>query len=34
MCDECAILREHYPRDPEVRLVRGNKKPVDVVVAV
>ena len=22
MCGECAILREHYPRDPEVRLVR------------
>ena len=22
MCDECAILREHYPRDPEVRLER------------
>ena len=22
MCDECQILREHYPRDPEVRLGR------------
>ena len=22
MCDECQILREHYPRDPEVRLAR------------
>ena len=22
MCDECQILREHYPRDPEVRLSR------------
>ena len=22
MCDECTILREHYPRDPEVRLGR------------
>lgn len=22
MCDECAILRDHYPRDPEVRLGR------------
>ena len=21
-CDECQILREHYPRDPEVRLGR------------
>ena len=21
-CDECQILREHYPRDPEVRLER------------
>ena len=23
MCDECQILREHYPRDPEVRLARA-----------
>ena len=22
-CDECQILREHYPRDPEVRLARA-----------
>lgn len=22
MCDECRVLREHYPRDPEVRLER------------
>lgn len=22
MCDECTILRDHYPRDPEVRLGR------------
>ena len=23
MCDECAILRDHYPRDPEIRMARA-----------